>query len=168
MAYGPGRSRLVQGTLVGAVLWLVGYLATAVVLALAFDTGLAVQFGWLSVIHALVVIWFVVVTVLGPDTFLLAMAAVGVATSVLFALGGAVTAARTDAVERPWEAAAAGGTVGVGHVLSTAVAFALARGSSAEQFTAVTWTFALVFGGLVVPAAFGAVGGVLWHYSRRP
>lgn len=166
MAYGPGRSRLVQGALVGGACWLVGFLLTGVVLALAFDPSVGLRPGWLSVIHALVVLWFVVLAVLGVDGFLLAMAAIGVGTSVLFVLGGAVTAARVGTVERPRDAATAGAAVGIGHVLLTAVAFALAQGSAADQFTAVTRTFSLVFGGFVVPAAFGAVGGVLW-LSRR-
>jgi hypothetical protein len=164
MSYGPGRSRLLQGALVGGGCWLVGFAATALVLFVAFpDTQSFLDdgFGWLAVIYALVVIWFVVVAVLGPDLFLLAMVAAGLLSSLLFVGGGALTVARVGGVDRPFEAAKVGATIGVGHVLLMAAALAFADQGSIDQFTATTRTFSLVFGGFLVPAAFGAVGGLL-------
>ncbi|MUV90061.1 hypothetical protein GJ629_09280 [Halapricum sp. CBA1109] len=161
MSYGPGRSRLLQGALVGGGCWLVGFAATALVLLATFGDLFADGFGWLAVIYALVVIWFVVVAVLGPDLFLLAMVAAGLLSSLLFVGGGALTVARVGGVDRPIEAAKVGATIGVGHVLLMAAALAFADQGSIDQFTATTRTFSLVFGGFVVPAAFGAVGGLL-------
>ena len=131
MAYGPGRSRFLQGTLIGAGVWVVAALVYVALLMFAFGVVQPGEFEPTFVlIYPLIVVWFVLLAVFPNDSVLILL--------VIGSLSSLVTVLAFSTLE-------AG-------IYASEPAFR---------------TFALAFGGFIVPAAFGAVGGVLyWRFDR--
>ena len=160
MSYQPGRSRLLQGALAGAGAWVVG--AAVTVLAMVFVLGIfeTSQVGHAVVAYSMLVVWFVFVLAFGGGESALLFVIVGVASSFLLLVAGAIAVARVSSVAGPWDGLKVGATIGVGHALLTALAFSTFDPAFLGRQPALR-TFALAFGGFVVPAILGAAGGVL-------
>lgn len=161
MSYGPGRSRMVQGTLAGVGAWVVGSLLAVVTLGFfgVVDPSDLVT-GVLA--YSLVVVWFVLLLAIPNGGEVLSVLVPGVLSSLVLIAAGALTVARVTTVDGPWESAKVGAIVAVGHFLMVAVSFATFDWALAGAAGSMR-TFALTFGGFVVPAAFGATGGVLYQ-----
>lgn len=160
MSYGPGRSRLVQGTLVGAGTWMVGCLITVGLLVGLFGVFEWSELSGAVLAYSLVVVWFVLLVAAPGGGSLVVLVLPGLLTSTLLFGAGALAVDRVTSVESAWDGAKVGATIAIGHALVMAVAFGQLEWPAAS--TAATYrTFGLAFGGFVVPAAFGAAGGVL-------
>jgi predicted benzoate:H+ symporter BenE len=167
MAYGPGRSRFLQGTLIGAGVWVAAALVYVALLVFAFGVVEPGEFEPTFVlIYPLIVVWFVLLAVFPNDSVIILLV-IGSLSSLFLTAAGALAVSRIDAIEGAWDAFKVGASIAIGHALVTVLAFSTLEAGIYTSEPAFR-TFALAFGGFVVPAAFGAVGGVLyWRFERQ-
>jgi hypothetical protein len=112
-----------------------------------------------AIFYPLAVVWFVLLLVF-PGNSVVPLLVTGTTTKILLVSAGAVGVARIRSLDGAWDALKVGASIAIGHALLTVIAFSvldLGLYSDRPAFR----TFALAFGGFVVPATFGAVGGVL-------
>lgn len=160
MSYGPGRSRLLQATLVGAGVWIVSVLLFLVLLVAVFGLIDLDQISGVPLAYPLVVVWFVMLAVFPNDSVGILLTG-GTMTTVFLVGAGALTVRRLSPLDGVWDAFKIGASIAIGHALLTVIAFSTLDGPFYTGQPAFR-TFALAFGGFVVPATFGAVGGVLY------
>lgn len=160
MSYGPGRSPLLQGTLVGTGAWVVGAALTVVLAGFVFGVADPDPVVRSLQIYPLAVVWFLGVAVGGLTP---AVLVTGLSTSVVLVASGVVAVVRVHTVADAWDAGKVGLVTGLGHGVVTAAVFAWLGPVGVASWSTSGRTFVLVFGGFLVPGMLGAVGAVCYQ-----
>ena len=163
MSYGPGRSPLVTGTVVGVGVWLVGYLVAVVVVE---TTGPVEGFSQLGVAAAIYVIGvslaLLSTTEMSVPLAWLVPTAAGLVAAVA---GGAIVVARTERATNGWRAVKIGAAIALGVFLCTMVVLAvyLVPSTPFSNVPLPARYMGLIFGSLLFPALLGGLGGAIQH-----
>lgn len=163
MSYGPGRSPLVTGTVVGIGVWIVGVLV-GVLVAVAFripDGFSIVGFGATIYVAGVALAFYAA----AAQTFPLAWLVPAGAGFLAAIAGGAIVVARTGSADRGWQAVKAGASVTLGVFLCTIVVLAvyLVPSTPFSNVPIGARYVSLLFGSLLFPGLFGALGGAIQH-----
>ncbi|QCC51029.1 hypothetical protein [Halapricum salinum] len=163
MSYGPGRSPLVTGVLVGVGVWLVGALV-GILVAVAFrvpEGFSTVGFGATIYVAGVALAFYAAAAQTFPLVWLVPTG-VGFLAAIA---GGAIVVAQTSRVDRGWPAVKAGASIVLGVFLCSMVVLAvyLVPSTPFSNVPVPARYVSLLFGSLLFPALFGALGGAIQH-----
>jgi len=163
MSYGPGRSPVVTGAVVGILVWLAGvFVGSLVAVASPVPEGFS-TLGFAATIYiaGAALVFYAAAVETFPLVWLVPMAA-GLLAAIV---GGAIVVARTSRTDRGWQAVKAGASVTLGVFLCTMVVLAvyLVPSTPFSNVPVSARYVSLVFGNLLFPALFGALGGAIQH-----
>lgn len=163
MSYGPGRSPLVTGTVVGVGVWLVGY---AVALVVVVAAGAVDGFSQPGFAAAIYVVGVALAPLSTTDPSIQLVWLVPTAAGFVAAVaGGAVVVGRIARATNGWRAVKTGASIAPGVFLCTMVVLAayLVPSTPFSNVPLPARYMGLMFGGLLFPALFGALGGAIYH-----
>jgi len=163
MSYGPGRSPVVTGAVVGVGVWLVGVFG-GILVAAAFrvpEGFSTIGFAATIYITGAALVFYAAAAEAFPVVWLVPM----VAGHLAAVAGGAIVVARTRRADRGWRAVKAGASVTLGVFLCTMVVLAvyLVPSTPFSNVPVSARYVSLVFGNLLFPGLFGALGGAIQY-----
>lgn len=164
MAYRRRRSPVVDGTLVGIGIWLAGYLVAVAALLFAPIPGSDFSLWSFAATLTAAGTASVLLLLIGASTPL-AWLVPSLAVLLVTVAGGAIVTERTERTDAAWPAIKAGASVCLGLSLTTLTVMAVYLvPSTPVSNTPVSFRYVmLLFGNLLVPGLFGALGGSIQY-----